>query len=74
MKPLKWMNSGLLSATSPIWLWYAVDHATNIVRAYVFGKRKDGVFKKLKVIALTSRYCTDDWGAYERTLTPISIR
>ncbi len=23
------------------WLWYAVDHATNTVLAYVFGKRKD---------------------------------
>jgi hypothetical protein len=30
------------------WLWHAVDHATNIVIAYVFGKRKDNVFKELK--------------------------
>ena len=27
------------------WLWYAVDHATNTVLAYMFGKRKDEVFK-----------------------------
>ena len=27
------------------WLWYAVDHATNIVLAYVFGKRKDECLK-----------------------------
>ena len=32
------------------WLWYAVDHATNTILAYVFGKRKDDVFKKLKVL------------------------
>jgi insertion element IS1 protein InsB len=32
------------------WLWYAVDHATNIVLAYVFGKRKDEVFKALKAL------------------------
>ncbi|PPK78249.1 insertion element IS1 protein InsB [Methylobacter tundripaludum] len=53
------------------WLWYAVDHATNIVLAYVFGKRKDGVFKELKALLEPfgiSRYYTDDWGAYERHL------
>ncbi|MDI1278156.1 IS1 family transposase, partial [Methylobacter sp.] len=49
----------------------AVDHATNIVLAYVFGKRKDIVFKKLKALLEPfgiSRYYTDDWGAYERHL------
>jgi hypothetical protein len=30
------------------WLWHAVDHATNTILAYMFGKRKDDVFKKLK--------------------------
>jgi IS1 family transposase len=53
------------------WLWYAVDHATNTVLAYVFGKRKDVVFKKLKALLEPfgiSRYYTDDWGAYERQL------
>jgi insertion element IS1 protein InsB len=53
------------------WLWYAVDHATNTVLAYVFGKRKDIVFKKLKALLEPfgiSRYYTDDWGAYERHL------
>ncbi len=29
-------------------LWYAIDHATNTVLAYVFGKRKDEVFQTLK--------------------------
>ena len=27
------------------WLWIAIDHATEIVLAYVLGKRKDRVFK-----------------------------
>lgn len=53
------------------WLWHAVDHATNTVLAYVFGKRKDDVFKKLKELLEPfgiQRYYTDDWGAYERHL------
>ena len=53
------------------WLWYAVDHATNTVLAYVFGKRKDEVFKELKTLLEPfdiTRYYTDDWGAYQRHL------
>lgn len=50
------------------WLWHAVDHATNMVIAYVFGKRKDVVFKQLKALLNPfgiARYYTHDWGAYE---------
>lgn len=39
--------------------------------AYVFGRRKDVVFKELKALLDPlgiSRYYTDDWGAYERHL------
>ena len=53
------------------WLWHAVDHATNTVLAYVFGKRKDEVFKKLKELLEPfgiKKFYTDDWGAYERNL------
>jgi len=53
------------------WLWYAVDHATNRVLAYVFGKRKDEVFKELKTLLEPfdiTRYYTDNWGAYQRHL------
>jgi len=53
------------------WLWYAIDHATNTVLAYVLGKRKDIVFKQLKRLLDPfgiSRYYTDDWGSYERCL------
>ena len=50
------------------WLWYAVDHATNKILAYVFGKRKDIVFKQLKALldpfGIICYY--DDWGSYER--------
>ena len=38
---------------------------------YVFGKRKDDVFKQLKALLKPfniARYYTDDWGAYERHL------
>jgi len=50
------------------WLWHAVDHATNTVLAYVFGKRKETVFQEFKTLLAPfniSRYYTDDWGAYE---------
>ncbi len=53
------------------WLWHAVDHATNTVLAYVFGKRKDEVFKKLKELLEPfgiKKFYTDDWGAYDRHL------
>jgi insertion element IS1 protein InsB len=55
------------------WLWYAIDHATNTMLAYVFGKRKDQVFLRLKALLEPYhivRYYTDDWGAYQRHLDP----
>jgi insertion element IS1 protein InsB len=55
----------------PRWLWHAIDHYTGKVLAYVFGRRKDEVFRQLKALlepfGLT-RYYTDHWGAYERNL------
>lgn len=48
-----------------------MDHETNTVLAYAFGKRKYTVFKELKTLLEPfniSRYYTDDWGAYERHL------
>src|SRR5713101_770226 len=55
------------------WLWHAIDHHTGAVLAYVFGRRKDDVFLKLKALlepfGLT-RFSTDHWGAYERHLEP----
>ncbi|MEE9423508.1 MAG: IS1 family transposase [Methylococcales bacterium] len=55
------------------WLWHAVEHATNTVHAYVFGQRRDVVFKNFKALLAPfniSRYYTDDWEAYERHLDP----
>ena len=49
------------------WIWYAVDHATNTMLAFAFGKRKDHVFLELKALLdpfNIKRYYTDDWGAY----------
>ena len=51
------------------WIWYAVEHSTNTILAYVFGKRKDVVFKELQALLEPlniERYYTDNWGAYER--------
>lgn len=57
----------------PRWLWHALDHRTGKVLAYVFGRRRDEVFVKLKSLLEPfgiTRYYTDYWGAYERNLPP----
>jgi insertion element IS1 protein InsB len=53
------------------WLWHAVDHRSGKVLAYVFGRRQDEVFLKLKGLLEPfgiTRYYTDYWGAYTRHL------
>jgi insertion element IS1 protein InsB len=53
------------------WLWHAIDHRSGQVLAYVFGRRKDEVFLKLKALLEPfgiTRYYTDSWGAYMRHL------
>jgi insertion element IS1 protein InsB len=53
----------------PRWLWHAVDHRSGKVLAYVFGRRQDEVFLKLKALLEPfgiTRYYTDYWGAYTR--------
>ena len=53
------------------WLWHAIDHRSGKVLAYVFGRRKDEIFRQLKALlepfAIT-RFYTDDWGAPQRHL------
>ena len=53
------------------WLWLAIDRKTRAVLAYVFGRKKDGVFRKLKALlepfGITMFY-TDDWGSYGRNI------
>jgi len=56
---------------NPRWLWHGIDRNTGQVLAYVFGRRKDEVFLKLKELLEPfgiQKYCTDGWGAYERNL------
>ena len=51
------------------WLWHAIDHHTGKVLAYVFGRRKDTVFVRLKALLEPfgiTRYYTDGWGTYHR--------
>ena len=55
----------------PRWLWHAIDHFSGKVLAYVFGRRKDEVFLKLKELLEPfgiKRYYTDYYGAYTRHL------
>lgn len=60
------------SKSNQRWLWYAMDHTTREVLAYVFGKREDRAFSQLKKKLLKpfdiQTYYTDDWGAYERQI------
>jgi insertion element IS1 protein InsB len=54
------------------WLWHAIDHGTGAVLAYVFGRRKDEVFLRLKALlepfGLTRFHIPSD--SYE-TKTPL---
>jgi len=63
------MWSYVARKSNPRWLWHAIDHHTGQVLAYVFGRRKDDVFLRLKQLlepfGITTFY-TDGWGAYER--------
>ena len=55
------------------WLWHAIDHRSGKVLAYVFGRRQDDVFLKLKSLLEPfgiTRYDTDYWGAYIRHIDP----
>ena len=59
------------SKKNPRWLWHAIDRATGQVLAYVFGRRKDEAFRKLKKLLDPfgiKKYCTDGWGAYKKNL------
>ena len=51
------------------WLWHAIDHRSGQGLTYVFGRRQDEVFLKLKGLLEPfgiTRYYTDYWGAYTR--------
>jgi len=55
------------------WLWWAIDHSTGEVLAYVLSDHKDKAFialKKLLEPFEISHFYTDGWGAYQRHLEP----
>ena len=50
-----------------------MDHHSGKVLAYVFGRRQDEAFLKLKALLEPfgiTRYYTDYWGAYTRHIAP----
>ena len=54
------------------WLWLAIDHKTRKVVAFVFGRRRETVFKKLKKLLKPfgiRRYYTDGLACYAKHLT-----
>jgi insertion element IS1 protein InsB len=59
------MWSYVARKSNPRWLWHAIDHHTGRVLAYVFGRRQDDVFLKLKALLQPSgimTFYTDGWG------------
>ena len=67
------MWSFVKSKSNPRWLWHAIDHHSGTVLAYVFGRRKDTVFLRLKALLAPfgiTKFYTDGWGAYERHIDP----
>jgi insertion element IS1 protein InsB len=55
------------------WLWWAINHDTGAVLAYVFADHKDKAFLQLKSLLEPfgiMQYYSDGWGAYERHIDP----
>ena len=55
------------------WLWLAIDHNFGFVLAYVLGKQRDNVFKRLKKVVIPfgiEHYYSDNWCAYQCQLVP----
>jgi len=53
------------------WLWHAIERKTGKVIAYVFGRRQDEVFLKLKELLEPfgiKKFYTDDWATYQKYL------
>ena len=68
------MWSFVQSKAQQRWLWWAIDHTTGQVLAYVLAERKDEAFVALKALlepfGITQFY-SDGWGAYERHIPPV---
>jgi insertion element IS1 protein InsB len=67
------MWSFVQSKAQQRWLWWAINHDTGEVLAYVFGTHQDEAFLRLKALLEPfgiMQFYTDEWGAYERHLDP----
>ena len=56
------------------WLWWAIDHATGEVLAYVLADHKDEALIALKALLEPfgiMQFYSDGWGAYERHIPPV---
>ena len=56
------------------WLWWAIDHVSGEVLAYVLSGRKDKAFIELKALLDPfgiMQFYSDGWGAYERHIDPV---
>jgi insertion element IS1 protein InsB len=65
------MWSFVQSKENQRWLWWAIDHQTSEVLAYVLSDHKDTAFIELKKLLEpfgVNHYYTDGWGAYQRHL------
>jgi insertion element IS1 protein InsB len=55
------------------WLWHAIDHHSGAMLAYVLGTHTDQVCLELQRLLAPfgiTRFYTDNWGTYQRHLTP----
>ena len=67
------MWSFVQSKTQQRWLWWAIDHTTGHVLAYVLVDHKDKAFLELKALLEPfgiMQFYSDGWGAYERHIAP----
>jgi insertion element IS1 protein InsB len=67
------MWSFVQSKAQQRWLWWAINHHTGEVLAYVLASHEDEAFLQLKVLLEPFgilQFYTDGWGAYERHLEP----
>ncbi len=59
------------------WLWWAIDHASGRVLAYVLAGHEDEAFLQLKALLEPFgilQFHSDGWGAYERQIEPVFHR
>jgi insertion element IS1 protein InsB len=67
------MWSFVQSKAQQRWLWWAIDHETGNVLAYVLATHEDEAFIQLKALLEPfgiMQFYSDGWGAYERHIEP----